>query len=203
MTQNHVNDIEYRIDDPKYIDPSYNIKYFNKLLQDENVTTYIPDKLLNHAQQYSNNVNVNTNYKTDLYLSTGLLKYLDSYKSKPTPNNVYNQRHIDANNYYIMKYQSETNILKLIIFFCGLALIGSFFFLKGLISQSLYILYLGIIISIGIIIIIYNVYILIYRDTRRFDEYDFGYMATPGNEGEGESDSTQETDDTNNEPKCD
>jgi hypothetical protein len=78
MTQNHVNDNQYRIDNPKYIDPSYNIKYFNKLLEDEHVTTYIPDKLLNHAQQYSNNVNVNKNYKNDLYLSTGLLKYLDS-----------------------------------------------------------------------------------------------------------------------------
>jgi len=202
MTQNHVNDNEYRIDDPKYIDPSYNIKYFNGLLKDENVTTYIPDKLLNHAQQYSNNVNVNTNYKNDLYLSTGLLKYLDSYKSKPTPNNVYNERHIDANKYYIMKYQSETHILKLIIFFCGLALIGSFFFLKGLISQSLYVIYLGIIISIAIIMIIYNIYTLIYRDNRRFDEYNFGYMATPGDHDESD-DTPEETDNKSNESKCD
>jgi uncharacterized membrane protein len=201
MTQNNVNNNEYRIDDPKYIDPSYNIKYFNKLLKDENVTNHVPDKLLNHVQQYSNNVNVNTNYKNDLYVSTGLLKYLDSYKSKPTPNNAYNERHINANKYYIMKYQSETHILKLIIFFCGLSLIGSFFFLKGLISQSLYILYLGFIISIALIIIIYNIYILIYRDTRRFDEYDFGYMATPGDEGDN---SPEETDDDKNiKTKCD
>lgn len=201
MTQKHVNDNEYRIDDPKYIDPSYNVKYFNKLLEDEGVTNYIPDKLLNDTQQYSNNVNVNKNYKNDIYISTGLLKYLDSYKSKPTPNNVYNERHIDANKYYIMKYQSETHILKLIIFFCGLALIGSFFFLKGLISQSFYIVYLGFIISIAIIVIIYNIYLLIYRDTRRFDEYDFGYMATPGDEGEVKS--TPEEQDKSVEPKCD
>lgn len=201
MTQNHVNDNEYRIDNPKYMDPSYNVKYFNKLLEDEGVRNHIPDKLLNDAQQYSNNVNVNKNYKNDLYISTGLLKYLDSYKSKPTPNNVYNERYIDANKYYIMKYQSETHILKLIIFFCGLALIGSFFFLKGLISQSLYIVYLGFIISIAIIVIIYNIYLLIYRDTRRFDEYDFGYMATPGDEGEVKS--TPEEPDESIEPKCD
>jgi len=203
MTQKHINDDEYHIDDPKYIDPSYNIKYFNKLLQDKHVTNYIPDELINYAQQYSNDLNVNKNYKNDLYLSTGLLKYLDSYKSHQISNNVYNERKIDVNNYYIMKYQSESHILKLIIFFCGLALIGSFFFLKGFIGESLYILYLGIILSIGIIIIIYNIYILIYRDNRHFDEHDFGYMKHPGNDYEGDNEAKLEINDKKDDLKCD
>jgi hypothetical protein len=79
-----------------------------------------------------------------------------------------------------MKYQSETYILKLIIFFCGLALIGALIFLKGFINESIYILYLGIIISVAIITIAYNIYNLIYRDNTRFDETDFGYMQKPG-----------------------
>ena len=201
MTQNHVNNKDYRIDDPKYIDPSYNTKYFNKLLEEQNVTNHIPDKLLNHAQQYSNNVNVDKNYKNDLYLSTGLLKYLDSHTSKPIPNNIYSERQIDINKYYIMKYQSETHILKLIIFFCGLALVGCLFFFKGFIGESLYIIYLGVVITVAFIIIIYNIYILIYRDNRRFDEHDFGYMTSSGNHDDVAT--PDETDNKNIEPKCD
>jgi hypothetical protein len=180
MTQKHVNDSQYKINDPKYVNPDYNIKHFNKYLADNQIDTTVPE---NYAQQYLNNKVINSNYNLDVGLSTGLLKYLDSYKSEPNvnnPNSDYKQRHIDVNTYYIMKYQSESYILKLIIFFCGLALIGSLFFLKGFINESVYILYLGIIISVGIITIAYNIYTLIYRDNTRFDEIDFGYMNDPG-----------------------
>jgi hypothetical protein len=180
MTQKHVSDKQYRIQDPKYIDPSYNIDHFNKILRDRKVLSYVPTDLLEYLQQYSNNINIDGNYNYDMTVSQGLLKYLNSYNSNPIPNYAYNKRQIDVNNYYIMKYQSETYLLKLIIFFCGLALIGSLFFLKGLIGESLYILYLGIIISVGIIMIVYNIYKLIYRDNMKFDEIDFGYMSTPG-----------------------
>jgi len=183
MTQKHVNNSQYntyKIDNPNYVDPSYNIQYFNKYLTDNQIDTTVPP---NYLQQYVNNLNINSNYNYDLGLSTGLLKYLDSYKSNPNennPNNAYKQRHIDINNYYILKYQSQIYIFKLIIFFCGLALIGALFFLKGFINESLYIVYLGIIISTALITIAYNTYKLIYRDNTRFDEMDFGYMNDPG-----------------------
>jgi hypothetical protein len=95
-------------------------------------------------------------------------------------NDIYNKKLLDVNNYYILKYKSESHILKLIIFFCGLALIGCLFFLKGFIGETLYIIYLGFIITIGLFYIIYNIYDLIYRDNQRFDEYDYGYMQKPG-----------------------
>jgi hypothetical protein len=180
MTQKHVNNLQYRIEDPAYIDPNYEIAHFNKYLTDNQIDTTVPE---NYLQQYLNNININSNYNHDIGISTGLLKYLNSYKSDPianNPNSHYKQRHIDVNKYYIMKYQSETYILKLIIFFCGLALIGALIFLKGFINESLYIVYLGIIISVAIITIAYNIYNLIYRDNTRFDETDFGYMKTPG-----------------------
>uniref|UniRef100_A0A6C0D187 Uncharacterized protein n=1 Tax=viral metagenome TaxID=1070528 RepID=A0A6C0D187_9ZZZZ len=180
MTQKHVNDSQYKIYDPAYVDPSYNVKDFNTYLK---VGGYDRTAPPNYLQQYVNDININSNYNYDIGLSTGLLKYLDSYKSDPNannPNSAYKQRHIDVNKYYIMKYQSESYILKLIIFFCGLALIGSLFFLKGFINESLYILYLGIIISVAMITIVYNIYKLIYRDNTHFDEIDFGYMNDPG-----------------------
>jgi len=180
MTQKHVNNPKYNIDDPIYVDPNYDIRYFNKYLTDNQIDRTVPP---NYLQQYVNNININSNYNYDIGLSGGFLKYLNSYKSDPNannPNSNYKQRHIDVNKYYIMKYQSESYILKLIIFFCGLSLVGAFFFLKGFINESLYIVYLGIIISIAMITIAYNIYKLIYRDNTRFDETDFGYMKDPG-----------------------
>lgn len=113
-----------------------------------------------------------------------LMQYMNSYKQKPV-NEIYNDRHIDVNKYYIMKYQSESYILKLIIFFCGLSLIGCLFYLKGLIGETLYIIYLGIIMSIGIILVIYNIYKLIYRDYYYFDETNYDYMQHPGTDISG------------------
>ena len=66
-----------------------------------------------------------------------------------------------------------------------MALIGCVFFLKGLIGEALYIIYLGFIISIGVVHVIYNIYDLKYRDNQRFDEYEYGYMQEPGTDLSG------------------
>jgi hypothetical protein len=128
---------------------------------------------------------INSDSLLDISNSYSSLKYVNSYKENPG-NEIYNKRHIDSNKYYIMKYQSESYILKLIIFFCGLSLVGCLFYLKGLIGETLYIIYLGIIISIGIIIVMYNIYNLIYRDYYYFDEKNFDYMSYPGTDISGE-----------------
>lgn len=104
---------------------------------------------------------------------------IDNQNIKNT-NDVYNEKLLDVNNYYILKYKSESHILKLIIFFCGLALIGCFFFLKGFIGEALYITYLVFIIVVGMCYIIYNIYDLLYRDNQKFDEYNYGYIQKPG-----------------------
>jgi hypothetical protein len=72
------------------------------------------------------------------------------------------------------------------------------FFLKGFIGETLYIIYLGIIISIGIITIGYNIYNLLYRDNIRFDEYDYGYMSEIGTDISGNTGSTGSTGSTGN-----
>ena len=134
---------------------------------------------------------INSNYSLDISQSYNSLKYLNSYKQKPG-NEIYNERHIDVNKYYIMKYQSESYILKLIIFFCGLSLLGCLFYLKGLIGETLYIIYLGFIISIGIIMVIYSIYKLIYRDYYYFDEINHNYNSYPGTDISGEDMKTNE-----------
>jgi hypothetical protein len=147
-------------------------------------------------QTYIDNPNYDKdNYQTDISASTVLLKYLDKYP-QPKPNIIYNERQLEINNYYIMKYKSESYILRLIIFFCGLSLVGCLFFFKGFIGETLYITYLGIIISVGIITIIYNVYDLFYRDKRRFEEYDYGYMNLIDSDVSGNKDDKSANDDS-------
>ena len=125
---------------------------------------------------YDANSNINQN---DLSASISLLKYVNGYHSKQI-NPVYNEKQVEINKYYSMKYKSESYILKLIIFFCGLALVGCLFYSKGFIGNALYVIYLGFIISIGIIVICYNIYKLFYKDNQKYDENDYGYMNKPG-----------------------
>ena len=122
--------------------------------------------------------------------------------TRPNENHIYNQKLLDVNNYYILKYKSESNILKLIIFFCGLALIGCLFFLKGFIGESLYIIYLGIVIGLGSIVVIYNIYKLIYRSNTKFDENEYGYMQTLGGDLSDNMIDISFNIDTDNEIKC-
>lgn len=106
---------------------------------------------------------------------------MDSYSNiDVSKKNIHDEKELEVNNYYILKYKSESDILKSIIFFCGLSLIGCFFFLKGLIGETLYIIYLGCIITFGMIYIIYNMYNLKYRDNQKFDEYDYRYTQNTG-----------------------
>jgi len=186
------------VNNPNYPSPSphFNADYVNSL----HLRTNSPNIDL-YKEQQQNYMNINHNYSSDLNNSYLLLKYLNKSKRDPDkehPNIIYNERQIDVNKYYIMKYQSESYILKLIIFFCGLALIGSLFFFKGFIGETLYIIYLGIIISIGIITIGYNIYNLLYRDNIRFDEYDYGYMSEIGTDIYGNTGSTGSTGSTGN-----
>lgn len=123
-----------------------------------------------------------SNYAKDIILSTGLVNklILNEGDSNDSYNPTYDERQVEINHYYISKYQAESNVLKQIIFFCGLAILGCLFFMKGLIGESIYILYLGIIIAVGCISVCYSIYNLYFRDNIRYDEYDYGYMYYPG-----------------------
>ena len=108
------------------------------------------------------------NYSTDISLSTTILNKLNKNNSdnsdKSDNSDILNdERHIKVNNYYISKYAAETNILKQIIFFCGLCIIGGLFFMKGLIGESIYIIYLGIIITVGCIYVCSSIFMLYFH----------------------------------------
>jgi len=136
-----------------------------------------------YVAQYTNFKNQMDNYNNDITNSNVFMSYLNNNKKLlNNDNSANNIRQIEINNYYTSKYNSESNILKNVVMFCCLALVGSLFFLKGVISESLYIVYLGILLFIGFITVVYGIYNLYFRDNIKFDEYDFQFMKAPGND---------------------
>uniref|UniRef100_A0A6C0ETQ4 Uncharacterized protein n=1 Tax=viral metagenome TaxID=1070528 RepID=A0A6C0ETQ4_9ZZZZ len=149
----------------------------------------------NQIAQYNNFYTEMGNYKGDIRMSTVMLDYLNNNKLENIDNSLNDMRQIDINNYYTAKYNKESNILKQIIFYCCLALVGSLFFLKGLITETLYIVYLAIIIFIGFSAVLYSLYNLYMRDSIVFDEYDYPYLKAPGNDISYHSVEIKDTDD--------
>lgn len=169
------------IDDPNYRIPTYNTGYANDLYLELIGTN---DDLVNlYKNQYKNNLIQNKNYEKDAKFSSEVLAHMNEiqrHDKKKIVQKQYKNRQVEINNYYIMKYNSESYIFKLIIFFCGLALIGCLFHLKGYIDDTLYAVYLGIILSVATITIIYNIFLLFFISKRYFDESDYGNLYNIG-----------------------
>jgi len=174
--------------------PNYKVIDFNTNIKEINsISTLGPstigmNNLYNKGEyisQYKNLQSETINYKKDINYSTYLINYLNNIKNKQNsrkqPYNEANEkRKLEINNYYILKYKKESDILKELIFFCGLALIGCIVFMKGFISESFYIIYLASIFVIGFIKILYSIYNLYSRDNINFDETDFSYSSIAG-----------------------
>ena len=169
-------------------DPTYENNNYNDLINDVNSRSKNGTPLYNNPEYkiaYNNLSKQKTNYQNDITMSNYFLTKLNIIKTKKNtliqPNNEDNdKRQIEINNYYILKYKKEGDILKTLIFFCALALIGSLFSIKGLISETVYIIYLSSIFSIGLMIILFSTYNLYSRDNINFDETDFSYSSVAG-----------------------
>jgi hypothetical protein len=183
------------------IDNKYNKDLsFNSYQQYINNNTLYEDPI--KIAQYNNFFTENDNHNMDIKKSRYMLNYLNSNKLEDIDNSLNDTRQIDINNYYTAKYNKESNILKQIIFYCCLALVGSLFFLKGYISEQLYIIYLAIIIFIGFSAIIYSLYNLYMRDSIVFDEYDYPYLKAPGTDMSDNSVEIKNNVDTVDPNKC-
>jgi hypothetical protein len=168
----------------KVIDFNNNIQYINELsVCSSNTTPYYTKG--EYISQYKNLKNENTNYKKDIDYSTYLIDVINDIQIKKNslkqPYNEENEkRQLQINNFYILKYKKESDILKQLIFFCGLALLGCIVFMKGFISEPFYIIYLAIIFVIGLLKILFSIYNLYARDNIIFDETDYSYSSIAG-----------------------
>lgn len=89
----------------------------------------------------------------------------------------------DIQEYYHQKYQQQIFIVKLLILFALVALVGCVFFNYGFISVYLLTVYLGLVFSVGFVVIFYYLWDLSIRDNSIFDEYDFQTYLPPKTHG--------------------
>ena len=149
------------------------------------------DDLTNTEQSYYDEIYTSTTSLSDIVNSTNTnkinqeanLKIVNEELNKTNVRNEYyddkiknNIRNIQINTFYQKKYQSQINILKFIILVCIVIISLSFIKKKGLISQRMYLLIIGIIIAASIIRICYMLYDIIIRDKNIFDEIDNSWV---------------------------
>ena len=172
------------------------------------------DDLTNTEQSYYDEIYTSTTSFSDIVNSTNTnkinqeanLKIVNEELNKTNVRNEYyddkiknNIRNIQINTFYQKKYQSQINILKFIILVCILIISLSFIKKKGLISQRMYLLIIGIIIAASIIRICYMLYDIIIRDKNIFDEIDNSWVLSVF---DSSSSRKQDGDDYEHDDKC-
>ena len=128
---------------------------------------------------FDNSDKTNPNVMADIENSKILTNIVNKiYDISNIPQTITNQnRLIEIDTYYILKYKAQSDILKKIIFFCCLGLIGAVLYNKKIISSYNYTIYLGFLFALLIIFIAKDIYNIFLRDNTHFKEYD--YLAPP------------------------
>ena len=81
----------------------------------------------------------------------------------------------EINNYYSSKYDTQTNIMKTIVYFCIPILILGILIKKGLMSQSIGMSIIGILVAILIIVLFFQLVDVMNRDNTVYDEYNWKF----------------------------
>lgn len=125
---------------------------------------------------YNDNTGYN-NYYTDISMSNYYTNMLyTSHNLKDVSQNSINlERNAEVNVFYLLKYNKQIYVLKLIIFICCIALIGAILYNYKILPSNMFTIYLGIVFGIGAILVLYNIYDIYRRDNNTFNEYDQQY----------------------------
>ena len=117
------------------------------------------------------------NYKTDVEYMGVIHTLVDEYNGGPLQQLEKNVNHkkkeMDIQEYYQKQYQQQIFILKIVIVFAILTMVGCLFFNFGLISIYLLTFYLGFVFSIGFVVVFYYLWDYFLREKTNFDEYNF------------------------------
>ena len=141
----------------------------------------LPTNLPSFNSNFNNAGVINTNNTQDMTLSNNYTNMLyTAHGLKDVSQNSMNlERNAEVNMYYLLKYNKQIYVLKLVIFTCCIALIGVILYSTKILSSNMFTYYLGVVFGIGAIFIIYNIYDIYIRDSYTFDEYDFQYKPPP------------------------
>ena len=123
----------------------------------------------------------NPNILIDEKNATIVANMLNKIKNTENIDKIQNNqdRLIQIDKYYLNKYKAQSDILKKVIFFCCVGLVGAVLYNKKLISTLVFSIYLGVVFSILIILIGKDLFSVFLRDNMNFDEYDYGFLYKP------------------------
>ena len=85
----------------------------------------------------------------------------------------FKKKQMDIQEYYAKNYQQQIFLLKILVVFSLFALIGGLLLNYRLISVTLFAMYLGMVLSVGFIVMFYYLWDFYIRDNTVFDEYNF------------------------------
>jgi hypothetical protein len=121
----------------------------------------------------------------DVAMTTSVIKMLYGIKGGDSLYQDKNNkdRLVEIDRYYIAKYKAEIRVLKTFIFFCCLALIGSIFYNKGMITMLFFTIYTGLLFLVMFIVIARDLINIFLRDSTNFDEYDYSFFYKPKQSG--------------------
>jgi hypothetical protein len=85
------------------------------------------------------------------------------------------ERMVGVNNYYTRRYEAHANIMKNIIFYCGIIILVIFLMRMGVVTDEIASLVITISLCFGIIVIGKKVYDLSRRNNIDYDKYNFPF----------------------------
>jgi len=88
------------------------------------------------------------------------------------------ERMVGVNNYYTRRYESHADIMKHIIFYCGVIILAIFLMKMGVVTDEIASLIIIIDLCIGIIVVGKKVYDLSRRNNIDYDKYNFPFDIT-------------------------
>lgn len=126
---------------------------------------------------YYNIISEYNNYISDISFSDSVdedvYTFASPYNSINGKKNIAQDKKININTYYNKLYDKKIKIIKEIIAICCFGLIGCFLLNRNLINEKTFSFYLGLVFSIGFIIVFYDLWDLYIRDNKNFDEYNY------------------------------
>ncbi len=164
---------------------------FNKLITSINL--FGSDSAFNNKgfldtafNNYKNDLNIiyethNQLGRLDTNIVTNPNNTIPVLNNKLTTEEIIKKRQVQMNVYYIKRYYKQIGILKQIIFFCCLGLIGFILYNYGILNERILVLYIGSLLAILFIKVLYDLWDLYIRDDKNFDEYDFSIYGTGQN----------------------
>lgn len=144
-------------------------------------TSYSGDTMNEQLKSLFDNYNTDVSYMKSIHsLMTDIS---DNLLNKVEHGIEVKKRQQEIEEYYHKQYNQQIFLLKIVILFSLIALIGCLFYHYRLMTSSMLAIYLGTVSATGFMVLFYYLWDFYIRDTKVFDEYEFSAYLPPSTEG--------------------